>query len=212
MNFDEQVRRIRQNDARQTRERKESAQRRHLARIALKEIWGKVTASIVQSGIPPDAQVATPKGIARGSAVNKKRPYDTTERFLGEPRIRRVPQGVHRAWDRAVLNAIGSLVQPAWDMETYIYEESYIDQPVYGDRGYRYSHTGNECGDRLFLAQDSTIYRSSVVDVSRYPRSVYESGYSYYPISTCMALRDDVAGVLEMALATLVARRELHVE
>lgn len=179
--------------------------------MALKETWGKVTAAIVESGIQPDAHVATPDDIARGSAVNKKRPYDTTGRFLGEPRIRRVPQDVHRAWDRAVLDAIGSSVQPAWDMETYIYMESYEEQPVYGDRRYRYSHTGNECGDRLFLAQDSTIYRSSVVH-PRSLRSTYESGYSYYPISTCMALTADVAGVLEMALATLVARSELRLK
>jgi hypothetical protein len=210
MTFDDQVRIIRQNDARQTLERKESDRRRHLARTALKETWEKVTVAIVRSGEQPDAQVATPEGIARGNAVNKRRPpYSTTERFLGETRIRVVPQRITEAWDRAVFDAIGPLVQPAWDMETYIYKESGIEQPVYGDRRYRYSHTGNECGDRLFLAPDSTIYRSSVVHPSQYSLQ-HESGYSYYPISTCMALRDDVAGVLQMALATLVARRELR--
>ena len=61
MTFDDQVRRIRQNDARQTRERKESDQRRHLARTALKETWEKVTVAIIQSGEQPDAQEANKK-------------------------------------------------------------------------------------------------------------------------------------------------------
>ncbi len=207
MSFEDQVRKVHANDARQARERQESAQRTHSMRTALKETWEKVTFAIVRSGIQPDAQVATPEGIARGNAVNKERPYDTTERFLGEPRIRRVPEDVHRAWDRAVLDAVGSLVQPAWCMESYI-----TSRDSSGDHSYIHSHTGRE-SDGLFLAQDSTIYRFSAIDLAHYSgmrMDLGESGYSYYPISTCMALGDDVAGVFEMALATLVARRELR--
>jgi hypothetical protein len=205
MNFEEKVRTIRENKAREVRERKESDRRIYLARTALKETWEKVTQAIVQSGIQLDAQAATPEGIARGNAVNKRRPHDTTELFLGEPRIRRVPQHVHRTWNRAVLDAVGSMVQPAWDMESYV--EQYGG---YGNYRYRHSRTGHESG-RLYLAQDSTIYRLSSIDPARYGQGMDfgESGYSYYPISTCMELRDDVAGALEMALATLVAGRDL---
>jgi hypothetical protein len=204
MTFDEQVRRIQENDARRASEHEESAQRRYLARTTLKETWEKVTQAIVQSGLPPDAQVPTPEGIVRGNEAYRQGPHDTTGSFLGEPWIRRVPQRMRRARDEAVLNAMSSSIQQAWDMESYIYGDGMHS---------RNSHTGSESGsEKLFLAQDSTIYRSSVVERWRYP-SVYVSGYDwYYPISTCMALGDDVVGVLETALATLVARRGLQLK
>lgn len=204
MTFDEQVRRICENDARQARDHAESARGRNLARTALEETWKKVTVAIVQSGIPPDAHVPTPEGIVRGNEAYRRGPHDTTGSFLGEPWIRRVSQRERRARDEAVLNAMSSSVQQAWDMKSYIYGDGMHN---------RNSHIGNERGtEKLFLAQDSTIYRSSVVERWHYP-SVYVSGYDwYYPISTCMALGDDVAGVLETALATLVARRRLQLK
>jgi hypothetical protein len=220
MNFDERVRAVRENDAREKREGEESAQRRHEARTALRATWEKVTRAIVQSGIQPDVRVATPEGIARADEVNKNRPrsyYDKPflpsllEGLFPNAQIRptyirhQVPKEVDEEWDRAVFDAIGSLVQPAWDME------SYIDSP---------GGTSKKDGkvyvsDRLFLAQDATIYTGLVGPVAY--RRISPAGVVYpgsfntlYPISACMELNDEKHDDIELALATLVARRELR--
>jgi hypothetical protein len=220
MSFDERVRAVRENDAREKRERKDSAQRRYEARTELRETWEKVTTAIVQSGIQPDIRVATPEGIARANKVNEGRPksYFYTpflnglleELFPNAParpsRLwHQVPKQVDEEWDRAVFDAIGSLVQPAWDME------SYRDAPE------RTSKDGKVNSDRLFLAQDATIYVGLVGSGSHKlisPAGVVYSGLfnKLYPISTCMELDDEKHDVIELALATLVARSKLTIK
>jgi hypothetical protein len=211
MNFEDRMRETRERLARDAKNRENFRQaelrrnkERYEARTELKEYWGKIAQAIVQSGIEPDVkQVATPQGIKRANEVYKSKPRGVwTKSFFGTPIYSGVSQEEENAWHTSYFNAVGSLYQPAWDME--------------------YEYKDRHDGGRLFLAQDATIYTKLDVrdgdEVILRGRNTLHGAViptlyaPHYPISTYMELNDTTHITIERALAHMVVRRELTIE
>ncbi|HVA11014.1 MAG TPA: hypothetical protein VNG32_02490 [Candidatus Dormibacteraeota bacterium] len=209
MGIEDRLSEVHEHDAREAREAEIAAQRdrkRYSERTVFKEHWGKITQAIVESGQRPNAQVATPQGIALGNEVIKRKPRGThTQTFFArEPVYYRPRRESLEKWKSEVHAAIGPHLQPAWDMQSYAYLSENTDKE--GSK-FQFIRSGSNW-DRLFLAQDATIYRAAALD----PFHAGLSGYSFFPISAAMELNDETHFTIEKALAHMVVRRALTVE
>jgi hypothetical protein len=211
MGIKDRLREVQEHDAREAREAEIAAQRdrkRYEERTVFIEHWGKITQAIVESGKQPSAHVATPEGIALGNIVisNKPTGTHTWHLFNSKPSYYPPAQESLEEWANEVRAARGQL-QPAWDMQSYA---EVVAGPKYvGDNGpqFQFSRSGSKF-DRLFLAQDATIYKRAVIDPLHYG----VSGNNYFPISSAMEMNDATHLTIEQALAHMVVRRELEID
>ena len=194
--FEERVHKVRAEDARLSSDRddlaRQKAQREsehESKRVDLRRIWVKVTEAMVQTGQEPDVLVATPEGIARARSVPNREPsFFQQFRHNSSKAVQK-----HASKQYA---AVGSLYQPAWDMQT----------SMTTGKGTELEQT-----TEFFLAQDATVYTGLAKSGNFKSPDGFELPYyePFYPIDEYMDLGDLECDTIEQGLARLVVRREL---
>jgi hypothetical protein len=211
MGIKDRLSEVHEHDAREAGEAEIAAQRareRYAEREVTRGHWEKITQAMVESRWRPNAQVATPKGIARANLVIEEKPRGriSTHSWSGNISVEHAQPHAVKQWAGAVVAAIGSL-QPAWDMQCYAENTD----PIYYDPDngppFRFSRSGSKF-DRLYLAQDATIYRSQAIDPYHYSVARRD----FFPISAATELNDAAHITIEQALAHIVVRRELDID